>query len=94
MNIPRKRSGSGSGSKKAKEKYEVLFKNEESDEISENNLNEIINCVNSINLESFQEIIKSNIEHAAVKKNLSLFLKKCISSLDGKRFFFFKIKLK
>lgn len=84
MNIPRKRSGSNS--KKTKEKYELLFKNEESDEISENLLNEIINS--NIVCENFEiEVMKIvNIDQSiVVRKNLNLLIKECIKSLDSGR---------
>lgn len=83
MNIPRKRSGSNS--KKTKEKYELLFKNDESEELSENLLNEIINSKSST-CENFEiEVMKIvNIDQSAVvRKNLSLLLKHCIKSLDS-----------
>lgn len=82
MNIPRKRSGSNS--KKTKEKFEVLFKNEESEEINENLLIEIINS--NINPENFEiEVMKIvNIDQSTViKKNLNLLIKECIKSLDS-----------
>lgn len=82
MNIPRKRSGSNS--KKTKEKYELLFKNEESDEVNENLLHEIINS--SIVCENFEiEVMKIvNIDQSTVvKKNLNLLLKECIKLLDS-----------
>lgn len=81
MNIPRKRSGSNS--KKTKEKYELLFRNEESDEINENLLNEIINS--NIVCENFEiEVMKIvNIDQSSVvRKNLNLLIKECIKSLD------------
>jgi hypothetical protein len=82
MNIPRKRSGSGS-SKKTKEKYEILFKNEENEEnLSENVFNEIINSAHSIALEAFDlEISKVNFEQAAVvRKNFNQLLNLCIKN--------------
>lgn len=82
MNIPRKRSGSNS--KKTKEKYELLFKNEESDEVNENLLHEIINS--NIVCENFEiEVMKIvNIDQSTVvKKNLNLLLKECIKLLDS-----------
>lgn len=82
MNIPRKRSGSHS--KKTKEKYEVLFKNEEIEEINENILTEIINS--NINCENFEiDVMKIvNIEQSAiVRKNLNQLIKECIKSLDS-----------
>lgn len=82
MNIPRKRSGSNS--KKTKEKYELLFKNEESDEVNENLLHEIINS--NIVCENFEtEVMKIvNIDQSAVvRKNLNLLLKECIKLLDS-----------
>ena len=86
MNNPRKRSGSNS--KKTKEKFELLFKNEETDEINENLLQEIISS--NINCESFEtEVMKIvNIDHCdVVRNNLNLFLKECIKSIDtGKTF--------
>lgn len=85
MNIPRKRSGSNS--KKTKEKYELLFKNEESEEVNEKFLAEIIGS--NINCENFEiEVIKIvNIEQSAVvRRNLNLLLKECIKSLDSGEF--------
>lgn len=84
MNIPRKRSGSNS--KKTKEKYELLFKNEESDEITENLLSEIIKS--KIILENFDiEVLKVDIEKSGkVRKNLNLLIKECINSLDSGEF--------
>lgn len=82
MNIPRKRSGSNS--KKTKEKYEVLFKNEESEDINEKLLGEII--ASNINCESFENEVNKigNIEQlAVVRRNLNLLLKECIISLDS-----------
>lgn len=85
MNIPRKRSNSNSN-KKSKEKYEILFKNEESDElrINEQHLSDIISSVNSINLESFEaEILKINFDQATVvKKNLHLLFCECLKNID------------
>lgn len=84
MNIPRKRSGSNS--KKTKEKYEVLFKNEESEEINENLLRSIINS--NIVYENFEtDLMKIvNIEHSPfVRKNLNLLFKECIKSLDSSK---------
>lgn len=83
MNIPRKRSGSNS--KKSKEKYEILFKNEESEEISENVLSEII-CSSIALLENVElEINKIlNIEQATVvKRNLNQLIKECIKYLES-----------
>lgn len=85
MNIPRKRSGSNS--KKTKEKFEVLFKNEESEEITENILLEIIES--KINVDNFEfEILKIvDIDKlAVVRKNLNLFIKTCIACLDSGKF--------
>lgn len=86
MNIPRKRSGSNS--KRTKEKFEIIFKNEESEELNENLFDEILSSV--INVENFEtEIMKIvNIEQSAVvKKNLNLFFKHCINTIDlGKKF--------
>lgn len=85
MNIPRKRSGSNS--KKTKEKYELLFKNEESDEVNENLLHEIINC--HIVCENFEiEVMKIvNIDQSTVvRRNLNLLLKECIKLLDSGEF--------
>lgn len=82
MNIPRKRSGSNS--KKTKEKYELLFKNEESEEI---NFEEIRDS--KINLENFDiEVMKlTEIEKLpVVRKNLHLLIKECINSLDSGKF--------
>lgn len=83
MNIPRKRSGSNS--KKTKEKYEVLFRNEESEEkLSESLMTDIINS--NISCDGFEiEVMKIvNIEQAAVvRKNLNLLMKECIKSLDS-----------
>lgn len=82
MNIPRKRSGSNS--KKTKEKFELLFKNEESDEITDALIQEVINS--NLNLENFDfEIMKIvNIEQSpVVRKNLNVLLKECIKSLDS-----------
>lgn len=82
MNIPRKRSGSNS--KKTKEKYEVLFKNEESDEVNKNLLIEIIGT--KIQLENFEiEVMKIvDIEKSTVvRKNLNLLIRECINSLDS-----------
>jgi hypothetical protein len=85
MNIPRKRSGSNS--KKTKEKYELLFKNEESDEINEKLFADII--TSNVNSENFEvEVMKIvNIEQSAVvRRNLNLLLKECIKSLDSGEF--------
>lgn len=85
MNIPRKRSGSNS--KKTKEKFEILFKNEESEEINENLLTEI--SVEFINFENFEIEINKIVDIdklAVVKKNLNLFIKECIKSLDSGEF--------
>lgn len=82
MNIPRKRSGSNS--KKNKEKFELLFKNEESDEITDALIQEIINS--NLNCENFDfEIMKIvNIEQSTVvRKNLNVLFKECIKSLDS-----------
>lgn len=82
MNIPRKRSGSNS--KKTKEKYETLFKNEDSEDMSESFLKEIINSV--IICENFEiEVNKIvNIDQSAgVRKNLNVLLKECLKSLDS-----------
>lgn len=82
MNIPRKRSGSNS--KKTKEKYEALFKNESEEMISESLLTEIINS--NINCENFEiEVMKIvNIDQAAnVRRNFNLLIKECIKSLDS-----------
>lgn len=82
MNIPRKRSGSNS--KKNREKYELLFKNEESDEINESLLNLIINS--NIACENFEiEVMKIvNIDQSVVvRRNLNLLIKECIKSLDS-----------
>lgn len=82
MNIPRKRSGSNS--KKTKEKFELLFKNEESDEVTDALIVEVINS--NLNLENFDfEIMKIvNIEQSpVVRKNLNVLLKECIKSLDS-----------
>lgn len=82
MNIPRKRSGSNS--KKTKEKYEVLFKNEESEEITESLLAEIINS--NISLDNFEiEVMKIvNIDQSVVvRRNLNLLIKEGIKSLDS-----------
>lgn len=81
MNIPRKRSGSNSG-KKIKEKYEVLFKNEETEEISVL-IKEFLPC--KTQLEYFeQEINKVNFEQSLIiKKNFNLLLKECINGLSG-----------
>lgn len=82
MNIPRKRSGSNS--KKTKEKFELLFKNEESDDITDTLIQEIINS--NLNCESFEiEIMKIvNVEQSTVvKKNLNVLVKECIKSLDS-----------
>jgi hypothetical protein len=85
MNIPRKRSNSNSN-KKSKEKYEILFKNEENEDfrVNEQLLKDVINSVNSIVLESFeQEISKVNFEQSLiVKKNFELLLKECIKQID------------
>lgn len=81
MNIPRKRSGSNS--KKTKEKFELLFKNEDSEEITENFLQDVI--MSNILCENFEiEVMKIvNIEQSTVvKKNLNLLFKACLSSLD------------
>lgn len=81
---------SGSSSKKTREKYEVLFKNEENtlnDEITvnENLLSEIINSSSTINFETFEnEVLKCNFEQALFKKNFNLLLNECIHELDGK----------
>lgn len=85
MNIPRKRSGSNS--KKTKEKFEVLFKNEESDELNEILLQEIISS--NIVYENFEtEVMRIvNIDQSPfVRKNLNLLLKECIRSLDSRKF--------
>jgi hypothetical protein len=85
MNIPRKRSGSNS--KRTKEKFEALFKNDESEEITENLWTEIIES--SISLENFEiEIFKIiDVEKSAVvRKNLNVFIKECIKSLDSGEF--------
>lgn len=82
MNIPRKRSGSGS--KKTKEKFELLFRNEESEEITKNFLHEIINS--NLNCESFEsEVMKIvNIDQSAVvRKNLNRLINECIKTLDS-----------
>lgn len=82
MNIPRKRSGSNS--KKTKEKYELLFKNEESDEVNENLLQEIINS--NIVCENFEiEVMRIvNIDQSiVVRKNLNLLMKECIKYLES-----------
>lgn len=83
MNIPRKRSGSNS--KKTKEKYELLFRNEESEELNENILQEIIEKSSRIVFESFEDLIKIvNIEQSAVvRRNLNSLIKECIKSLDS-----------
>lgn len=85
MNIPRKRSGSNS--KKTKEKYEVLFKNEESEEVNESLLTEIINS--KLVCENFEiEVMKIvNIDQSAVvRRNLNQLIKECINSLDSSEF--------
>jgi transcriptional regulator with GAF, ATPase, and Fis domain len=85
MNIQRKRSGSQT--KKTKEKYEVLFKNEESEEISEN-LSEIID--NKILIENFEESLNKVVDiekSVVIKKNINLLIKECINSLDTGEFF-------
>lgn len=82
MNIPRKRSGSNS--KKTKEKYELLFKNEDSEEITENFLHEVINS--NIVCENFEtEVMKIvNIDQSAVvRRNLNLLFKQCLKTLDS-----------
>lgn len=82
MNIPRKRSGSNS--KKTKEKYELLFKNEESEEITENFLQEILNS--NIICENFEiEVMKIvNIDQSTVvRRNLNLLFKECLKTLDS-----------
>lgn len=89
MNIPRKRSGSGS--KKSKEKYDVLLKNtDENEELTENVLNEIINSSNAINLEVLElDVSKINFDNAVVvKRNFGLLLKLCVRNLidDGEYF--------
>lgn len=88
MSFPRKRTWSNS--KKTKEKYDVLFKNEETEELSENVLMEILYSQNKIELEIFEMEISKNIDHPAVKKNISLFMKYCIDNCnpcdDGKLF--------
>lgn len=87
MNIPRKRSGSNS--KRTKERFEILFKNEESEEMNKNLFDEIISSI--INVENFEtDVMKIvNIEQSAVvRKNLNLFFKHCIDSIDlGEEFF-------
>lgn len=78
------RKRSGSNSKKTKEKYEVLFKNDESaDELSENIMLEIIQ-INQINLENFEsEISKCNFEQQPiVKRNFNSLMKYCIKSIE------------
>ena len=86
MNIPRKRSNSNSN-KKSKEKYEILFKNEENEDfrVNEQCLKDVINSVNSIVLESFElEISKVNLEQSLIiKKNFELLLKECIKHIDA-----------
>jgi hypothetical protein len=87
MNIPRKRSGSNS--KKFKEKYEILFKNEEGEEISENLLAEIIYSI--ISVESIElEINKIvNIEQTnVVKRNINQLIKECIKFLEPGKLLF------
>lgn len=87
MNIPRKRSGSNS--KKTKEKFELLFKNEETDDITDNLVQEIINS--NLNCESFEiEIMKIvNVDQSTVvRKNLNMLVKACIASLDSGEFYF------
>jgi hypothetical protein len=80
MNIPRKRSGSNG--KKTKEKFEALFRNEESEEIAENLLTEIVES--KIVFDSFElEISKIDIDKSAVvRRNLNVFIKQCIKSLN------------
>lgn len=91
MNIPRKRSNSNNSNKKSKEKYEILFKNEENEDfrINVNIIRDIIKSVNSIVLESFElEISKISFEQSLiVKHNFELLLKECIKDieLEGKK---------
>lgn len=86
MSFPRKRSGSNS--KKLKEKYEVLFKHEETEELNENLLLEIIISQNIINLENLELEFSKNFDNPAVKLNITRFMKYCISNCnefdDGK----------
>lgn len=86
MNIPRKRSNSNNSNKKTKEKYEILFKNEENEDfrLNVNIICDIIKSVNSIALESFElEISKVSFEQSLiVKKNFELLLKECIKDLE------------
>ena len=83
--IPRKRSGSNS--KKTKEKYEILFKNEETEELNDNLLKEII--FSNINCDNFEDQVMKivNIDQSAVvRKNLNLLLKECLKQLDSGEF--------
>lgn len=86
MSFPRKRSGSNS--KKLKEKYEVLFKNEETEELNESVLLEIIISQNINNIDNLELEIFKNLDQPAVKKNISRFMKYCINNCnecdDGK----------
>lgn len=77
MNIPRNRSNSN---KKLKEKYEVLFKNEE----TELPFNEVICSVNSINLDTFeQKIAEVNFEQAVnIRNNFKFLFKACLKDLE------------
>lgn len=81
MSFPRKRSGSNS--KKQKEKYEVLFKNDETEELSENMMLEIINNSHNINLENLELDIGKSYDLPAVKKNLSQFMRYCINNCNA-----------
>lgn len=85
MNIQRKRSGSNS--KKTKEKYELLFNNEETNDISETLLYEIINSnIVCANFETEVMKIVDIDQCSVVRKNLYLLLKKCTKLLDSSKY--------
>lgn len=80
MNIPRKRSGSNS--KRTKEKFEILFK-EDCDEATLAQLDEIV--AGMINVESFEiDVMKIvNIDQSpAVRRNLGALFSHCIDGIN------------
>lgn len=81
MNIPRKRSGSNS--KRTKEKFEILFKEENCDETTSAQLDEIISAM--INVESFEiDVMKIvNIEQSPiVRRNLAALFSHCLHGIN------------